>query len=488
MAQGLSWSYWDYLILGIYFLLMVVASFYFRARQSSEDFFLGSGRVPAIISALSIYATLLSSISYLAIPAAVYTDGIVMALSPIGASIFLLLVAKFIVPKFRNMDLVSGYDFLEYRFGYAFKLIASASFVVFHIIRIAIVIFLPALSFQLILPDISIIWLLVLTSLLCIGYSSFAGIVGISYIDSLQALLFIIGAVVVIWISLSALPENMSLIQALGAQHKLLTAEHFSADLHKHSFWGIVIGHGIFGSVYLYIASQDIIQRYKITPTLRDAQKSVLYNIPLLFVSILIFAGIGSALIIFFNYGGHSLPTDLNSQAILPYFIIHFLPSGLSGLLIITILAATQSTISSSINATTMCILNDFGYLRGFSKFKQAQILSVLIGILGTALAYHFIQIGQEGIFKLIVSIAGQIGGPIAGLFLAGFFLPKVRSRHAWIGLIIGAGFSLYIANPLNLNYPNLQINAFLVPFTTIATAFIPCYLASIIWKSRETK
>lgn len=482
----ISWSYIDWLLLLGYFVVLTFAGFYFYVRGSSVDFFLGRGRVPAIVSALSIYATLLSSISYLAIPAAIYTDGWVMGLGPLGASVFLVLVAKFIVPKFRNMNIVSAYDFLEYRFNYKFKLIASLAFIVYHIIRIAVVIFLPALSFQLILPEVSVIWILILTSIFCIAYSSFAGIVGIAYIDSLQTVLFVIGAVVVICIGISVLPANMSFWQALTEQNKLLNTEHFSLNLHEHNFWGVTIGQGIFGSIYLYIASQDVIQRYKLTPSLKEAQKSVYYNIPLLFISIFIFLGIGSALIIFFNYGPNKLPETLNSNAILPYFIINFLPTGLSALLIITVLAATQSTLSSSINATTLCIIKDLGgYFPNYSKLRQAQIISILIGVLGTSLAYYFIKIGQEGIFKFIVSIAGQIGGPIAGLFIAGFFLPKVQNKHAWVGLTIGIILSLYTSDPLELKYPNLQINPFFIPLIAIATSFIPAYLSSILWTTK---
>lgn len=159
--MSLSWSYIDWSLLIGYFILITFWDFTFGLKKNRR-IFLGRGKVPVIVSALSIYATLLSSISYIVIPAAIYNDGWVVGLSPIGGAIFLILVAKFIVPKFYSMTIKSAYDFLEYRFGYYFKVIASLFFVIYSIIRLTIVIFLPALSFQLILPEIPIVLILIL--------------------------------------------------------------------------------------------------------------------------------------------------------------------------------------------------------------------------------------------------------------------------------------------------------------------------------------
>ena len=494
MITGHSWSTLDWFVVIIYLLAGFGVGFYFKKfNKSTDDYFLGGGRVPAIVSALSIYATLLSSISFIAIPASIFKNGLVVGVASLGTMILSFLVAIYIVPLFRRLDVVTGYEYLERRFGYGFKLISSLSFIGFHVIRIAIVLFLPALAIQAVMPGSSTILIVILTGLICVGYTTIAGIEGVAWSDAFQSVVLMIGALIIMFVGFQYIPEQ-GLFAALSEQGKGFTAKNFEFSLSGDSFWSVVIGHGIIGSIYGYIGSQDILQRYKITATLKEARKSIYYNIPLLAISVVIFVGMGAALVVFFNYSPYALNLDAlggNNNALLPYFVVNYLPMGVSGLVIVGILAAAQSTVSSSINAVATCLTNDimFGTKAGrlvadAKKLSFARYASMVVGVIGTFLAYWFIVNGQGDAFKMFAAVTGLVGGPIAAIFILGFFAKRVGANAAWIGLAISLFVAFYISNPFGLPYTKPDVNAFLVAPVVLLCGIIPALLASLFFKA----
>src|SRR5699024_6838217 len=120
----------------------------------------------------------------------------------------------------------------------------------------------------------------------------------------------------------------------------------------------IFIG-SIFNNLHQYTASQDVVQRYQTTASIKDTNKSLWTNGLLALITIPIFSGMGTVLCSFYTHA-EALPSECNSSAIVPYFIFTSLPAGIAGLLIAAIFAACQSTISSSLNSISACVITDF--------------------------------------------------------------------------------------------------------------------------------
>ncbi len=224
---------------------------------------------------------------------------------------------------------------------------------------------------------------------------------------------------------------------------------------------------GFVNSIYSYVGSQDIVQRYNTTKNETEAKKSLFINIPLLLTSIFIFVGMGSALYIFFKYKAQlpqgingnailpyfviqyiptgllltsififvgmgsalyiffkykaQLPQGINGNAILPYFVIQYIPTGVSGLVLAAIFAAAQSTVSSSLNSVSTCMTADIleqlrPNMTDTQKLSFAKGSSWIVGILSTILAVHFLYAGQGDMFLYFQAITGLLGGPIAGV------------------------------------------------------------------------
>ena len=243
--------------------------------------------------------------------------------------------------------------------------------------------------------------------------------------------------------------------------------------------------------------SQDIVQRYNTTKNETEAKKSLFMNIPLLLTSIFIFVGMGSALYIFFKYKAQ-LPQGINGNAILPYFVIQYIPTGISGLVLAAIFAAAQSTVSSSLNSVSTCMTADIlEQLRPDMTDKQklsfAKGSSWIVGILSTILAVHFLYAGQGDMFLYFQAITGLLGGPIAGVFLVGIFFEKVNTKAVWVGFIASILIAVYLTNPMGMasavipGYTKPQVFEFMISFLIIGGSVVVSLIASLVTgKPRE--
>ncbi|RIY32126.1 hypothetical protein CKF54_05300 [Psittacicella hinzii] len=484
--EATSWSWINWVVVGLYLVGVLAFGFIFSGKkETAKDYFLGGAKIPAWVSGLSIYSTMLSSISYLAIPASIFRNGLVIGTASLGTIPLAFWVVRYVIPVFRSVDAVTGYEYLEKRFKSPFfRYVGSLSFSLFHLARIGLVLYLPAIALMIIFPGASIITLTVATALVCVFYTTVSGIAGVAWLDAIQAIILVFGMIIMVGVAFAYIPEQ-GLWAALQEQGKAYTAQNFRFSLAGDSMWALVIGHGIFSSVYSYIGSQDVIQRYSITPTEKEAKKSVLYNVPLLLVSVVMFTLMGAALIIFFNYSGNVLPENISGNAIVPYFIFNFLPVGVSGLVVVAILAATQSTVSSSINSLATCVANDIILPKSRNeklKVKVGMLASAGSGILGTILAYYLIVAGQGDAFKLFAGLTGLFGGPLASIFLLALFCDRAGKEAGYACLLSAIAFSFYLANPLGLGYTPISVSPFLYALSIIAFGLVFGIIAAYIF------
>lgn len=486
----MNWHWINWVVIFIYFLGVVGIGVYFsKKNETTSDYFKGGGQIPAWVTACSIYATALSSLSFMAIPASVFKNGWIMGMAPLGIILMVLWSAKTFVKFFRSLEVETAYEYLEKRFDKKFRVVGSVTFIIFHIIRIAIILYLPILALTVALPNINPMLLVGVVGFLCVAYTSLGGIKAVVWSDAIQTIVLLFGALVITVSGVINLPEGVGVFSALNEANKIVTPDMFSLNFSGKTLIGIIIG-GFLSSIYAYVGSQDIVQRYSTTKNLEEAQKSLYMNIPLLLTSILIFVGMGSGLFLFFTYSA-VLPDNISGNSILPYFVINYIPTGLSGLVIAAIFAATQSTVSSSLNSVAICIASDI--IKPFYKvmddkleLKVGKISSWAVGLVSSLLAFRFLSVGQGDMFLYFQSITGLLGGPIAGLFLVGIFIEKATSREAWIGFITSIIVGMYIGNPMGImdmipGYIKPEIFEFLTSLVVIGSCVVPSWVLSIL-------
>ena len=132
----------NWIVVGIYLLGMVGIGYWFMRRKASattEAYFRGGQKVPSLVAGLSIFATVLSSITFMSIPAKAYATDISWYIGQTAMLLIVPVVGFSFQPFLRKLDLTSAYMYLERRFSLAARLFGSLSFIVLQIGRIAIV-------------------------------------------------------------------------------------------------------------------------------------------------------------------------------------------------------------------------------------------------------------------------------------------------------------------------------------------------------------
>ncbi len=469
-----------------YLLLIVAVGFYFATRnKSTDDFFRGGQRVPAWAAGLSIFATLLSSITFIAIPAKVYcTNWTFIILNMIGIAT-LPFIMYVIMPFFRNADVTSAYEFLEKRFNVVVRLFAATSFILFQIGRMAIVMFLPALALATITP-LSVSQCILVMGVLSIIYCTMGGLEAVIWTDAVQSIILLGGAFVSLIIIFSNIDGGFSsYISIANAQDKF---HAFNWDFSSTSFvtsalWVMVIG-GLGQNIVSPVSDQAVIQRYMSVSSLKKAQDSQVISVVAGVVATFIFFATGTALYVFYQCQPEKLDPTYQNDAIFPLFISHELPIGFAGLVVAGVFAAAQSTISTSMNSISTVFVTD--YFQRFNVFKTdkaylnlARFSTFFFGVLGTGLALLFATADIKSIWESFMEVLGLLGGAMCGLFLAAMFTKRVSGISALIGAFASA-FVLYFVKK------HTDTSFLLYASIGIAACFIVAWLTSFVFPNRK--
>lgn len=446
-----GWANW--LVLAAYLLGMLALGFYFMRREGdAEDFFKGGGRIPWWAAGISIYATMLSAITYMAYPAKAYATD--WTYYPMLVTILLVSfpVMHYYLPFFRRLNVTSAYEYLERRFNAATRLMASALFIVFMVARMALVLYLPSLALTAV-TGIDIYICIVLMGLITILYCTMGGVEAVIWGDVVQGFILVGGAFFA-FVYLVAETEGGvgGFINIAMADDKMRLFD-WSFDYRSATFWVILVG-GIANNFISYTSDQTIIQRYMTTKDEKSSRHSILLNgVMSVFVSIVFFA-IGAGLYTFFKTHPAELDfTMQKSDTIFPFFMMSQLPSGLAGLLIAAIFAATMSTISSNINSVSTAFTVDF-YQRWNKEAGERKLLRVarwsclVSGVIGLAIALLMATWEILSLLDFFQEILGLLSSGLGGLFLMGIFFPRIGGKAALVGFASGVA-SVFLVKTL---------------------------------------
>ncbi|MCF6331850.1 MAG: sodium:solute symporter [Draconibacterium sp.] len=464
------------------------ASFYFR-NKTSEQFTTGGGKLPAWVVGMSIFATFVSSISFLALPGKAYISNWNALVFSFSIPIASILAVKFFVPLYRGLNSISAYNYLEVRFGPWARIYASICYILTQLMRTGAILLLLALPLNALFGwDIKTI--IIVTGIAVTAYSMLGGIQAVIWTDAIQGIILIVGAIVCAGVLTFSMPEGPSQIFEIAAASHKFSLGSFGASFSESTFWVILI-YGLFINLQNFGIDQNFVQRYMTTSSVKKAKSSTLFGALLYLPVSLIFFYIGTALFSYYTAQPDLLPAELKvpgaGDKVFPYFIVNALPTGLTGLLIAAIFAAGMSTIATSVNSTATLVLSDY-YQRYFNKnasekssMKVLYISSVIFGALGVIISLALV--GVESVLDAWWSLASIFSGGMLGLFLLAFLSKKVRNIDAVIGVIIGVIVIVWMSlSPLYFTEGNLL--AFKSPFhsnLTIVMGTLVIFLVGFI-------
>ena len=451
----------DLLVFLIYMLGIVVfgASFFSKNRDSGQ-FTSGGGKIPSWVVGMSIFATFVSSISFLAIPGKAYQsdwNAFVFSLSiPIAA----ILAIKFFVPLYRSINSISAYTYLEIRFGVWARIYASICYILTQIMRAGSILYLLALPLHA-LFGWSIQLIIIITGISVILYSVLGGIKAVVWTDAIQGIILIGGALTCALVLLFSMPEGPHQMFIIALEHHKFSLGSFGSSLSQSTFW-VVLVYGLFINLQNYGIDQNYVQRYMIAKSEKEAKSSALFG-SLLYIPVsLIFFIIGTALFSYYQARPQLLPAELTefsaADKVFPHFIVNGLPVGLTGLLIASVFAAGMSTVSTSVNSTATIILSDYfkrwnrSTLSDKTSMKVLYTASILFGIIAIAVAIAMINV--KSALDTWWALASVFSGGMLGLFLLGYFARKVNRINAVIAVCIGVMVIFWLSlSPVYFNH-----------------------------------
>ncbi len=445
------------------------ASFFFK-NKTSDQFTSGGGKLPAWVVGMSIFATFVSSISFLALPGKAYMTNWNAFVFSLSIPIASILAVKFFVPLYRGLGSISAYYYLEIRFGAWARSYASTCYMLTQLMRTGAILLLLALPLNALFGwDMNTV--IIVTGIAVIFYSMLGGIQAVIWTDAIMGIILIVGAIVCALILTFSMPEGPGQVFEIAAANNKFSLGSFGRSLKDSTFWVVLI-YGLFINLQNYGIDQNYVQRYMTTSSEKEAKSSALFG-SLLYVPVsILFFYIGTALFAYYTARPDLLPAELKipgaGDKVFPHFIVTGLPVGVTGLLIASIFAAGMSTVSTSLNSTATIILTDY-YKRYFNKeanekssMKVLYSSSLIFGVLGIVIALALV--GVESVLDAWWGLASIFSGGMLGLFLLGYLSKRTRNIDAVIGVIVGALIIIWMSlSPLYFTKGDLL--AFRSPF-----------------------
>lgn len=493
VRPNFGWLNWSVLI--AYLLGMVMLGYYFMRRESdADDFFKGGGRIPWWAAGISIYATMLSAITYMAYPAKAYATD--WTYYPMLVTILLMSfpVIKYYLPFFRRLNVTSAYEYLERRFNAATRLLASALFIVFMVARMALVLYLPSLALTAV-TGIDLYICIVLMALVTIVYCTMGGVEAVVWGDVVQGIILVGGAFLAFFYLAFSTEGGFGGFVDIAMDADKFKMFDWSFDYRSATFWVIILG-GMANNLISYTSDQTVIQRYLTTKDERSARQSIMMNgVMSVFISVAFFA-IGTGLYTFFKTHPAALDyTMAKGDTIFPFFMMSQLPQGVAGLLIAAIFAATMSTISSNINSVATAFSVDF-YKRNNPAATSKQMVKVarraciISGILGMGIALLMATWEILSLLDFFQEILGLLSSGLGGLFLMGIFFPRIGGKAALTGFIVGV-ITLFLVRYLTPT--SFLLYGFIGMTVSVLVGYIMSFiihedknLQGLTWKQRE--
>ena len=462
MHYSLSWI--DLIIIIVFMVGIVLfgASFY-RKNKTKEAFMTGNQNIPSWVIAMSIFATFVSSISFLALPAKAYATNWNAFVFSLTIPVALFFSWKFFIPLYRNENSVSAYSYLEKRFGRWARVYASTCYLLTQIMRAGTILFLLALPLHLLLGW-NIIAIILCTGVAVAIFSTMGGILAVVWTDAIQGIILITGAFVCLFFLLFSMPEGPVQAWDIALRDGKMSLGSFDlTDWTTSTFW-VVFAYGIFMNLQNYGIDQNFIQRYMSARSEREAKSSAMFG-GLLYLPVgFLFFLIGTSLYAYYQVNITELPAEIAvagmEDRIFPFFIVHKLPAGLTGTLIASIFAAGMSTVSTSLNSGATIILTDFfrSEKRNFSSRKSMTILylsTITITASGVLIAVMMIQV--KSVLDAWWDMASIFSGGMLGLLLLGYFSKKATSMNAAIAVSVGILVIIWMSlSPLYFNAEGL--------------------------------
>ena len=453
----LAFAPFDWLVLVLYAGLLLGIGFYFHQRRSgtNEELFVGNRRTHPLLAGISIFTALTSIITYIGSPGEYVQNGpvLVFLANVVTLPLIQFVVGSFLIPAFMRQPITSAYELLQSRLGLTVRRTGSMAYILTRLVWMALILHTTSKVMVYVTgcdPRWSIT-IAVIVGLVTTTYTLFGGIRTVMITEAVQFCLLVLGAL----LTIASITWKMGGIKAWWPAHwepHWAPQPFFSLDPHVRV---TVVGMFIYYTVATICSAgsdQSAVQRLLTTRDAAAARRAYLLNGIAVAVVAVILGLVGAALMGFYRAHPESVPAGVSfarqGDAFFPLYISQFLPTGISGLVVASLLAAAMSCLSAGINSLIAIITKDFietstSYhpQTESDKMRQSRLLAVVIGVL-VVLGTIAVGLVHGNIFEVAGKTVNLLGSPLFGLFFLALFVPYSTP----FGALMGAGYGLTAA------------------------------------------
>jgi solute:Na+ symporter, SSS family len=487
----------DTVIVIVSVLFTIATGFYFSRRQKSSDrYFSGSKTIPSWAIGISIFATLLSSVTFLAYPAAAYKSNWILLVQGLMVPIVLVGVIGFIVPLFRKVIRLSTYEYFERRFGVFARIYGSLAFMLTHFSKMGTVLYLVSIALSS-FTHFPVLAIMLCLSIAIITLTMLGGMEAVIWMDVVQGGLLVGGGLVCLGILLFK-PEGGAMVTLHQAfSMGKIDVGPYNFSLSDLTIWVMIIN-GAFYAIQKYGTDQTIVQRYLAAKSDKDAKRAAYIGV---FASVSVwtlFMLIGSLLFVFYHTGTDILPKDITADKVFPYFISTQLPVGVVGLVLSALVAAALASLQSDLNCMSAIGVEDY-YQRlkpnctDKQRLNMGRILVFAAGCIMMTVAYLYVQWEGEGVLGVVFGLYAIFSAGIVGIFLLGLLSRRANKQGLYVGIGVCVLFTAYavltttkVGNGLMLDLGkfNFPHHKYMLGVYSHIIVFVVGYVASLFFKS----
>lgn len=444
--KGLHWLDWS--LIAIYALSTIGLGVYFgRKQKSTKEYFVGGGNMNPFFVGVSLFATLLSTISYLSMPGESAGKGPVNLLGMLALPLVFWIVAYGLLPVYMKNRVTSAYELLEERLGLGLRLLGATMFLALRLVWMTLLVYLAAKAMT-VMMGVEERWVPIIalvTGIVSVIYTSIGGLRAVVITDFMQTILLFGGALLVL-ISITWSLGGLSWFPT-SWQENWDTQPFFSFDPKTR----VTVVGTILSVLTWYVATsggdQTSVQRFMATTDANAARRALATQLCVAAVVGVTLYLVGFALLGYFKANLDKLPEGMSieksADSLFPRYIAYHLPIGVSGLVVSAMFAAAMSSIDSGVNSITAVVMTDFldrfgkapktekGHVR-FARFLAFGIGTVVV--LGST-SMKFIPGNITGMTGRTVNL---LTTPIFGLFFFALFVPFAKPLGVWLGTILG--------------------------------------------------
>ena len=443
---GLRWL--DAVIISCYLIAVLLIGLHYARRQTTtETYFVAKRSIPSWALGISMLATIISAVTFIAYPGAGYAGNWSLLVPGIMVVVVLLLVGAVVIPFYRQAVGVSTYEYFEKRFGYPARVYGSLAFALGTFSKMAFVVYLLALTIGS-MTNVSVTIVIMAVAAFTVVYTLIGGLEAVIWADVVQGIILwagVLGCVgYLLWLQPGGASAAWNLAQLNHKFDMGSTALVFSQPTIV-----VLSIYGFFWYLQKYTSDQTMVQRYLAAKSDKAALKGVFLGAALCIPVWTLFMLLGTQLWTFYKLSGETLPSYIvKGDQVFPYFVRTHIPPGIAGLFIAALFGAAMATLSSDLNCLALVAVEDF-YRKlspGATDQRRLRVAKYCVAVCGVLTAVFAIRLAhsRETALSLWYTISAIVAGGLAGLFLLAFLTDRANRYGCYIGIFASLVFTTW--------------------------------------------